>query len=197
MTIARLNRRQLLQGLALGVGALSGVVWREARAAPLPPKSIYRLDAGLVDQDGRAFRLADLQGTPLVVSMFYANCDMVCPLIFETIKAAIASAGPRAHDALRVLMVSFDPARDDVPALRAAATAHGVDARWIVARAEPDTVRQIAAVLGVQYRRLASGSYNHATVIEVVDPDGVIVQKSQQLGGEDAGLVAALRAQAH
>ena len=198
MTSLSITRREALRGLAgacLGLGALA--LARPAVAATaLPAKSIYHLDVGLVDQDGHAFKLADLRGGPAIVGMFYSSCEMVCPMIFETIKQTVREAGPRVHDATRVLMVSFDPARDTQAVLKETFASHGLDARWTLARGTDDAVRQVAAVLGIQYRRLAGGAFNHSSTIQLLDTDGVISGRTTKLGEVDPVLLAALKSAA-
>jgi protein SCO1/2 len=191
MTAPHPTRRAVLRCLA-GSAALACT---DAAALPaaLPSTSIYRLDVGLVDQDGRAFRLVDLRGGPVIVGMFYSSCEMVCPMIFETIKQTLREAGPRVHDASRALMVSFDPARDTQAVLKETIARHGLDARWTLARGSEEAVRQVAAVLGIQYRRLAGGAFNHSSTIQLLDADGVIAGRTTRLGEVDPVLLAALR----
>ena len=186
MTTALLDRRALLLG-TLAALALP------AAAAALPGDSIYQLDASLVDQRGQRFTLASRRGEPTLVSMFYSSCQMVCPMIIETIQATLRALPPEEAAGVRVLLVSFDPARDTVPVLAQTAQARGCDARWTLARAEEPTARAIAAVLGIQYRRLASGEFNHSSVIELLDRDGRIAAKTAQLGAVDATFVKAIR----
>lgn len=185
-------RRRFL--LALGAAALAP---RLAPAAgTLPGDSVYQLDARLVDQDGRAFDLASLRGQPVLFSMFYTSCEMVCPMIFETLKFTL-EALPAAHArAVRVLMVSVDPARDTVDVLKKTAQAHGCGDRWTLARGDEATVRKVAAAFGFQYRRLANGEFNHSTQIDLVDRDGRIAARSGKLGKPDAALVKATKAAA-
>lgn len=182
-----LRRREALLSLA----ALAA--WPAfAGPAALPGDSVYRLDATLQDQEGRAFVLSSLQGQPVLASMFYTSCDMVCPMIFETLHATLRALPAAERAATRVLMVSFDPARDTVAVLRQAAQAHGCDDRWLLARADDGTTRKVAAVLGIQYRRLANGEYNHSTTIDVLDPAGRIAAKSARLGPADPQVTAAI-----
>jgi protein SCO1 len=162
-------------------------------ATALPGDSIYQLHASLVDQDGRAFELASLRGTPLLFSMFYTSCDMVCPMIFETVQTTLRALPAAERPSVRVLMVSYDPARDSVDVLKKTAAARGCDEHWTLARADETTVRKIAAAFGFQYRRLASGEFNHSTLIELVDRDGRVVARTGKLGTVDPQLVKATR----
>lgn len=45
-------------------------------------------------------------------------------------------------------------------------------ARWTLARTEAHAVRQLAAVLGVRYRALADGGFNHTSELVLLDRDG-------------------------
>lgn len=180
-----LRRREALALVAAPVFA--------GAATPLPGDSVYQLPAPLTDQDGRIFEWASLRGRPLLASMFYASCEMVCPAIFETIHLTLKALTAAEREPLRVLMVSFDPARDSVPVLKKTAADRHCDARWTLARADEATVRKVAAVLGVQYRRLDSGEFNHSTVVEHLDAEGRVVAKSGKLGAADAAFVKALK----
>ncbi|HEY1090154.1 MAG TPA: SCO family protein [Burkholderiaceae bacterium] len=189
-----LDRRAALSRLAglgalVSLGGLSGPAW----SAALPGDSIYQLDAALTDQDGQALTLASLRGRPLLLSMFYTSCDMVCPMIFETIKATLLALPKSEAERMKILLISFDPERDTVAVLKQTARARGGDARWTLARCDAGTVRKLAAVLGFQYRRLASGEFNHSSLIELLDAEGRVKARSGKLGSVDPDLLAAIR----
>jgi protein SCO1/2 len=83
-------------------------------------------------------------------------------------------------------MISIDPQRDTVPALQALARSRRIDSsRWVLARTDEATVRRIAAMLNVQYRRLPDGGYNHSSVISLLTPQGEIALQSSVLGRAD------------
>jgi protein SCO1/2 len=184
-----MTRRAALRALA--AAACMPVLARAA--ASMPEDSIYRLPATLVDQDGRGFELSSLRGTPMLFSMFYTSCEMVCPMIFETIEATRKALRASGQGAINVLMLSFDPARDTVEALKKTAVAHGCDEHWTLARADDATVRKVAAVMGIQYRKLSNGEFNHSTFIDVLDRSGRVVAKSGKLGSVDPVLVKAAK----
>jgi protein SCO1/2 len=174
------------RGALLSLAALAAL---PAVAAPAPGDSIYRLAANLSDQDGNAFPLASLAGTSVLASMFYTSCDMVCPMIFESIHATLRALPPADRAAVKVLMVSFDPARDTQAVLKKTAEARGCDAQWLLARADEATVRKVAAVLGIQYRRIANGEFNHSSTVLLLDREGRIAARTGKLGGADPALV--------
>jgi protein SCO1 len=184
-----LRRREMLMSLA-ALATVPGLA--HAAVAPLPGESIYRLDAKLQDQDGRSLALSSMQGTPVLASMFYSSCQMVCPMIFETVHMTLRALPPAQRSAVRVLMVSFDPARDTVAVLKQAAQSRNCDSQWVLARADEGTTRKVAAVLGIQYRRSSDGEYNHSAVINVLDPAGRIVAKTGKLGSSDHAVSEAI-----
>lgn len=188
MNTLLLRRREALLSLA-ALAAAPALV----HAGEAPGDSIYRLDAQLEDQDGRTFALSSLQGTPVLASMFYTSCDMVCPMIFESVHATLRALPARDREAVRVLMVSFDPARDTVAVLKKTAEQHACDARWRLARCDEATARKVAAVLGIQYRRIANGEFNHSTTIDLLDRQGRIAARSGKLGSADPALVTGVR----
>jgi protein SCO1/2 len=159
---------------------------------PLPGDSVYQLDIPLTNQDRRDSRLADLRGSPVLIAMFYTSCKYVCPLIVESMRRVDngLTDDERAH--LRVVLVSFDPDHDTPQALKAVADERHLDLpRWTLDRTDTESVRKLAAVLGVQYRAIENGDFNHSTVISLLDRDGRIAARSSRTGEADPDLLAA------
>ena len=96
---------QTRRSALLSLGAMAAAValpGLAGAAQPTPPAdSIYRLQAALVDQDGKDFELASLQGTPVLASMFYTSCEMVCPMIFETVHSTLRALPASERSAMR------------------------------------------------------------------------------------------------
>ncbi len=161
---------------------------------PLPGDSVYQLNVQLTRQDGQVQSLAARRGRPQLVTMFYTSCTMVCPMIIDTVKLTRKAIDEPARGQLDVLAVSFDPARDDVAALRKYADTRKLDTRhWTLARTEPQTVRQLAALLGLQYRQLPDGDFNHSSELILLDADGRIAARTDVIGRLDPKFVAAIR----
>ncbi|HJT97238.1 MAG TPA: SCO family protein [Rhodanobacteraceae bacterium] len=186
---------RFLARVTFGAALLCGLAICPARSGEPPTDSIYRLDVPLVDQDGKGRHLADRRGKPLVIGMFYTSCHNVCPLIVDTMLAterALASAG---HDGVDVLFVSFDASRDDPIALKRTAESRKLDARrWTLARTGPADVRKLAAVLGIQYRRLDDGEFNHSSALILLDREGRIAARTETIGATDPAFVEAIAA---
>lgn len=158
-----------------------------ATAAEIPDTSVYQLHAQLTDQDGRATTLDVHRGRPTLVTMFYASCPNVCPMLIASMRRMEQQLPPDSRERLRVLLVSLDPERDTPAALKVLAERYRVDAhRWTFARAQDGDVRKLAAVLGIRYRKLPDGEFNHSTVITLLDASGRIVTTTSKLSPVDA-----------
>ena len=183
----------ILRLVALLLALAAPAVARAADA--LPPESVYHLDLALTDQRAQSLRFADGRGQARIVSMFYANCPYVCPMIVETIKRTESALEPSARARLGVLLVTLDPERDDPTALAKVAAQRKLDgSRWILARTAPDDVRKLAAVLGIQYRQLENREFNHSSALILLDAEGRVLARSSTLGETDPECVAAVAA---
>jgi protein SCO1 len=167
---------------------------RSADAAALPSDSIYQLNVSLTDQNGRSLSLADHRGHPVVVTMFYSSCQFVCPRIIEALKKTESSLKAQNAAQVPIVMVTLDPVRDDVAALKHVGEERGLDSHlWTLARTDPQTVRKLAASLQIQYRELPSGEFNHTSVLILLDAEGRIVAKTSELGQADPAFVAQIK----
>ena len=161
---------------------------------PLPGDSVYQLNVQLTNQDGQTHALAARRGRPQLVTMIYTSCTMVCPMIVDTVKLTRKAIDEPARDQLDLLAVTFDPQRDDVATLRKFADTRKLDTRyWTLARTKPQAVRQLAALLGLQYRQLPDGEFNHSSELILLDAEGRIAARTDVIGRLDPQFVAAVR----
>ena len=176
-------------GLALAAQAA------DAPAAPLPGDSVYHLDVPFTDQNGMSRRFPGLRGKVRIITMFYANCPYVCPLIIDTIKQTEKALDEPQRERLGVVLVSLDPERDTPQVLKEVEEKRHLDGtRWTLARTAEGDVRKLAGVLGIQYRALENRDFNHSTAIILLDADGRPRASSQHVGEPDPGFLAAVKA---
>jgi protein SCO1/2 len=125
--------------------------------------------------------------------MFYAGCPAACPLLVSDTQRIESRLSKEARERVRFPLVSFDSQHDSPATLRGYAVAHGLDLRrWTLLTGNADDVRELAAIVGLQYRREKDGSYVHSNVITVLDADGVIRHQQHGLHAEPAPAVEAL-----
>ncbi len=159
--------------------------------------SIYALDAALVDHDGTSVKLDVFRGKPVIIAMFYSSCPYACPTLISNVKKIEAALAPEVRAEVRVLLVSFDPKNDTPAVLRGVIEKHQLDAsRWKLSTGTEDTVRDVAAVLGIKYRD-AEGAFNHSSVITLLDRKGVIDLRLDALGDATAPTAKRLAELAH
>ena len=67
-------------------------------------------------------------------------------------------------------------------------------ARWTLASPPADDVREVAGVLGIRYRALADGEFNHTSALVLLDARGRILARTEQIGTRpDPEFVAAVK----
>lgn len=164
-------------------------------AQPLPRDSVYQLEVALTDQHGRAGSWSARRGKPQLVSMFYTSCQYICPLIIDSGKAIERQLSPAQRARIGILLVSMDPSRDTPAKLKAVADARKLDpARWTLASPPPEDVRAVAGVLGIRYRALDDGEFNHTSALVLLDADGRVLARTEKVGTRpDPEFLAAVR----
>lgn len=149
--------------------------------------SVYHLDHAWRDQHGALVELADFAGGPVLLTMFYGNCQTACPLLLHKarrLQEALAAPVP-------VLAVTFDPVSDTPEAMRRYAAERGFESdSWRFLMGSPTSIRMLATLLGVQYHRRGDGHFDHSNLIALLDAEGVIRLRSEGLSPDVAPLAA-------
>ena len=160
---------------------------------PPTDKSLYQLDSVWTSDVGREVKLGVLRGRPQVVAMFFAHCEYACPIIVENMRAIERALPAALREQVDFLLVSFDTERDTPEALHAyrakmkLATAH-----WTLLRGRGDDVRELAALLGINYQRDARGQFSHSNVITILNAEGEVAFQQTGLNKDSAETIAAL-----
>ncbi len=142
-------------------------------------------DAPFIDSESNRVRLRELtaRGKPVVLTLIYFDCPMLCSLVEQGVIKAINATGLRLGEDYYGLTVSFSP-KDTVPearlrqggylqTLRNAEGAH--PAHWPFLVGGDAAIRSLADSVGFRYRYdKESGQYEHPAVSMVLGPDGRI-----------------------
>lgn len=164
-------------------------------AGALPGTSLFHMTGAFTAQDGAEFTLPELRGHPSVVVMFYGDCTTACPLLVKSAQDIEAALPADVAAATQFVMVSFDTDRDTPDKLRAYADDKGLDKdRWHWLIGSPLLTRQLATLLGVQYRDGGNGVFAHSNLVTVLDADGVPTARLEGLGVPLEPALAAIRA---
>ena len=194
---SRLSTTRLfaLAVLLLAASVFSGAIFAAGKTPPLPRDSLYQLTLPLTDQAGNTADWGSRRGKPQLVAMFYTSCKFICPLIVDSGKAIERQLDAKQQQKLGILLISMDPKRDDPKALKTVADKRKLDAkRWTLASPPANDVRTVAGLLGIRYRLLADGEFNHSSALILLDANGRILARTEKMGTQpDPEFVAAVK----
>lgn len=156
----------LARQLGQGPVALSSGTWL--------PKGRPVAEFQLVDQDGAPFDRARLQGAPSLLFFGFTHCPDVCPSTLALL--AQLEQDPPVPD-LRTILVTVDPGRDDVAAMKLYVKAFsprmigltGDDAQLEA------LMRSVGAARIVQPGEGTSYQVDHSATLYLIDPSGRMV----------------------
>ncbi len=169
----------------------------EARAGAFTPLSVYQAEATFQDDQATTFSVSSLRGRPVVMAMFFASCGYACPLTVTDMLAIQARLPADVRAKAVFVLVSFDIARDTSVVLAEYRRQRGLDEKWILLRGADDSVRELAALLGVKYKQEADGSFAHSNLITVLNAEGEVAHQRIGLrGGLDEATAAVIAAAA-
>jgi len=152
-------------------------------AGELAGTSLFHLGSAWTDHRGEPFTLPALRGRLSVFVMFYGDCTTACPLLVKAAEEIEAALPVEARGQVEFVMVTFATEADTPGRLREYARSKGLDRepwRWLVGT--PLQTRQLATLLGVQYRDLGNGAFAHSNVVTVLDGGGVPIARLEGLG---------------
>lgn len=155
--------------------------------------SIFNSTSKWRTSDGRDFTLTQLSGKPSLVGMVYTSCATACPMTIEELKTIAKSAPPELRDRLQFVVLSFDETNDTPEHLKAFAKKRNLDDRWILLspRMKEDST-EIAALLGIRFKKLPDGNYIHSNVHTLVNEKGEIVARKEGFGSDRFDVAKAL-----
>jgi protein SCO1/2 len=153
--------------------------------------SIHRLRSRWTTDEGRSLHLAELRGEIRVLALIFTSCPRACPTLVNELKALER----RLPDgSARFVLVSIDPERDTVEALRAFRKRMGLGERWTLLRGRAEDVRELAAVLGFGYGADETAQLVHSKQVTVLDRSGELLHQEPDLGRDPERTLAAVRA---
>ena len=156
-------------------------------------RSLYQLDSKWTSDVGREVKLGVLRGRVQVLAMFFAQCEYACPILVHDMQRLEKSLPAALRGRVEFLLVSFDTERDTPEALRAYREKMRLGTeRWTLLRGGTDDVRELAALLGVNFQKDARGQFAHSNLITVLNPEGEIIFQHAGLKQDPAPLIPAI-----
>lgn len=143
-----------------------------------------RTDLGFVDQDSRPVTLADyFDGKrPVIVTMNYSNCPMLCSLQLSGLVRTLAAMSLKLGADYRVVTISLDPndtserlGRMRSHLLRGFKNAPSESASWAFLHGSDANIRAVAERLGISYTyNEERKEFLHPAVVAVISPNANI-----------------------
>src|SRR5439155_1340549 len=142
------------------------------------------LDLEFHDESGQSVRLGELfQGKPVVLSLAYYDCPMLCGLALSGIASSLKPLAFEAGREFEVITVSFDPR--ETPALARIRKAQYIDlygrpaaaGGWHFLTGDAEAIRRLTSAVGFRYAwDERQRQFAHATGIVLLTPRGRIAR---------------------
>ncbi|ACT47968.1 SCO family protein [Methylotenera mobilis] len=156
--------------------------------------SVFNITDDWTAANGTTFQLSALGGKPTVVAMVYTSCQYVCPLTVQNIKRIERSLSAAQATNANFALFSLDPERDTPAKLAEFAKLHGINTpSWTLAQGSAGSIRKLAVTLGVKYKKVESGDYEHDATIFILDKDGVVKYQADAMSKNMNGASDALK----
>ena len=156
-------------------------------------RSLYLLDSTWTSDVGRKIKLGALRGRPQIVAMFFAHCEYACPILVAELTTIERQLPADVLARVDFLLVSMDSKRDTPAELSAFRAKRNLSRqRWTLLHGGPDDVRELAALLGVNYAEDGRGQFSHSNLITLLNAEWEIVFQLAGLKQDPAPLIAAI-----
>jgi protein SCO1 len=163
----------LIGAWTLAFSAFTSYGYALNSAGPLPRAAP---DFSFIDQFGKERRLSSLQGRRVLLHAFYGTCLTVCPIVIEELREVYSDLSPEKRNALVILSISVDPARDTTQRRAELWRDEGAFEGWIIARPADPSIDRVAQELGIWIFAKSDGSINHSADLFLIDSAGKIVR---------------------
>lgn len=171
----------------IAAAVIAGVAWKVTQDRPLGAvseagvsgavRSTGRADIGgpftLVDQNGAFRDQSLLNGKWSVVFFGFTYCPDVCPVTLQTLAAVKQLMGPQG-DALQVVLITIDPARDTPASMKAYLDSVGLPGA-VGLTGTPTQITAAAKAYRVFFAKRGVGDdylIDHSTIAYLMGPDG-------------------------
>ena len=163
----------LMLGILLAISTLRPDAAGELQGGVLLSEPRPIRDFQLVDQSGKTFTQADLQGQWTAIFPGFTNCPDICPTTLGVLRTAAEQLADAGRD-WEIVFLTVDPQRDTPEALAQYVGYFSQD--FVGLTGDKDGIGQLARDLSIAYQYTPTGddSYtvDHTAAIVLVDPQG-------------------------
>lgn len=176
--------KKLFLGITLVLLVLQGCnTNKKSEDKPISDLSIYNLPSKWTNQNGQNLEMKDLKGKVLVMVMIYTSCKAACPRLVADMRNIESRLSENIKPDVKFLLVSIDPEVDTPARLKEFAIANKMDGgQWEFLRSTEENTREFAAVLAVNYKKIAPLDFSHSNIISVFNAEGELIFQQEGLG---------------
>lgn len=145
--------------------------------------SIYDLESSWKTVDNKSTDLSIVKGVPVIIGMIYTGCAHACPMTIAKMKSIESALQKSGMKNTKYILASFDIKGDTPEKLKQYQKAQKLDPeKWIfLSPSSEDDARMLAVGLGISYRKIDNGDFSHSNVITMLDNEGKVVTKIDNL----------------
>ncbi len=158
-----------------------------------PEMSLFHLDGQWKNHNNEDFTMKDFEGKVVIMTMVYTSCQHTCPIITSKVKKLQRSLPRKLRKKVLIAMVSFDPENDTPAALGKYKKSRKFSDQWIFLTGKDKGIRELAAVLGVSFKKGESGGFSHSNIISVLNKKGEVVDQVTSLDESTKGLTLKIK----
>jgi len=154
-----------------------------AKEKPISDLSIYNLPSKWTNQNGQNIEMKDLRGKVLVMVMIYTSCKSACPRLVADMRNIESRLPENIKENVKLVLVSIDPEVDTPKRLKAFSIENKMGGeQWLFLRSTEENTREFAAVLAVNYKKIAPLEFSHSNIISVFNAEGELAYQQEGLG---------------
>lgn len=157
-------------------------------------ESIYNVSSKWKNRHGDTVELDSLRGRVQVVAMVYTHCEHACPRILADMERIRDNLSEEISSQTNFTIISIDPERDTPQRLSDFADENNLtEDKWTLLNGDQGDVLEIAALLGVKYKRISDTDFTHSNMITVLNKEGEVVHQRKKLEDQHPRVIAAIQ----
>ncbi|MCG6139780.1 SCO family protein [Leptospira mtsangambouensis] len=152
--------------------------------------SLFDLGSKWITESNKTIELNQYRGSLFIISMFYATCQSICPRLVADMEQLAKKIKESTGQEPRMVLVSFDSEKDSPDVLNAYKKKMKLNDNWTLLSGKEADIRMLSVVLGINYKKISNGEFNHSAVYSLVSKEGFIVSRIEGIGSNADVLIS-------
>ncbi|PJZ85442.1 SCO family protein [Leptospira harrisiae] len=152
--------------------------------------SLFDLGSQWTTESNQTIGLNQYRGKLFIISMFYATCQSICPRLVADMEQLAKKINESTGQYPRMVLVSFDTEKDNPEVLNRYKKKMNLNDNWTFLSGKEADIRMLSVVLGINYKKISNGEFNHSAVYSLVSKEGFVVSRIEGIGSNTETLLA-------